>query len=287
MLLRENHNYASSRTVIFQKCSVIVVDLVYMLGVWRLLKTLANTLGLHTRHYSAEAIHLFNIGLLFVDHIHFQYNGLLMGLFLISISFLLEEHYLSAAFLFAFLINMKHIFLYVAPVIGVYLLLNYCCQSTTCRRQKQCQDKEWSWSCSSTTKLLMIGLIPFIVSFGPFCEHLPQIISRLFPFGRGLTHAYWAPNFWSLYNTLDKILSILLRIPKPSEYTAGLVQQYDHLVLPNIRPFITFLLTILAMLPVLWKLFQLPWNCDKRWVLSFLASWHDVNCFLNLIGLRK
>lgn len=40
-----------------------------------------------------------------------------------------------------------------------------------------------------------------------------QILTRLFPFGRGLCHAYWAPNVWVAYNIADKVLVKLLGTP--------------------------------------------------------------------------
>lgn len=249
MLIVQNLNYASPETVYFQRASVIVMDLIYVLGTRCCLSALGVAVSTQ-QHIAGCMLLLFNVGLIFVDHIHFQYNGFLFGLLLLSISALLRERYLWSAFSFAVLLNFKHIFLYMAPAFAVYLLKFYCLNG----KQN---------ALHAMVKLLTVGLTPFVLSFGPFWHQLPQLLSRLFPFKRGLTHAYWAPNLWALYNTADKLAASVLkrtsREATPST-TSGLVQEVQHIVLPSISPLVTFVLTALFMLPILVKLFLAPCN---------------------------
>ena len=108
-----------------------------------------------------------------------------------------------SAFCYSTLLNFKHLYLYCAPAFFIYLLVHYVFNS----------NKEAN-SISRLAKVGAITLLPFFISFGPFVVsgglgYLQQILSRLFPFGRGLVHEYWAPNFWALYFLADKILAAI------------------------------------------------------------------------------
>ncbi|KAM9219923.1 dolichyl pyrophosphate Glc1Man9GlcNAc2 alpha-1,3-glucosyltransferase isoform 7-T8 [Dugong dugon] len=211
MLNTHNLNYSSSRTLLFQRFSVIFTDALFVYAVhecckWTDGKKASKELTEKPK-FILSVLLLWNFGLLIVDHIHFQYNGFLFGLMLLSIARLFQKRHLEGAFLFAVLLHFKHIYLYVAPAYGVYLLRSYCFTANK-------PDGSIRWNSFSFIRFISLGLIVCLVSalsLGPFLalNQLPQVFSRLFPFKRGLCHAYWAPNFWALYNALDKVLSII------------------------------------------------------------------------------
>ncbi|PNJ51097.1 ALG8 isoform 15, partial [Pongo abelii] len=118
---------------------------------------------------------LWNFGLLIVDHIHFQYNGFLFGLMLLSIARLFQKRHMEGAFLFAVLLHFKHIYLYVAPAYGVYLLRSYCFTANK-------PDGSIRWKSFSFVRLISLGLVVFLVSalsLGPFLA-LPSIFCLWF-----------------------------------------------------------------------------------------------------------
>ncbi|TQD73703.1 hypothetical protein C1H46_040761 [Malus baccata] len=83
---------------------------------------------------------------------------------------------------FAVLLCFKHLFVVAAPVYFVYLLRHYC----------------WKGLVRGFWRLSVLGLVlwlaGFTLAYGPFMYHgqMHQVICRMFHFGRGLCHAYWA-----------------------------------------------------------------------------------------------
>lgn len=119
--LHQGLNYSANSVIYFQRLSVIVSDLCLYYGVYRL----SRNFGVWRRRMLLVLI-VWSPALFIVDHMHFQYNGFLLGFLLISLSFLEEGRDLLGGFVFALLLCLKHLFAVAAPVYFVYLLRHYC-----------------------------------------------------------------------------------------------------------------------------------------------------------------
>lgn len=251
-----NLGYASAGTVLFQRLSVITTEVVLLLATFFWGDPYPDTIRMVT-------LVAFNAGLIMVDHIHFQYNGLLLGILVTALWAAREKKPRLLAFLFTVLVLMKHLFAPLAPLVATVLL-------------KQCW-KGRSFDLLKAVEIAAIVVFVVAIAFAPILIdssdmvlQCKQIVSRLFPFGRGLVHAYWAPNIWALYYFLDKVLSFLLRkagfsllaanTSEGSEgmasSTSGLVGDYALHVLPRVPPaFCAFLLVLSTVPPViaLWR----------------------------------
>lgn len=89
-----------------------------------------------------------------------------------------------------------------------------------------------------------------------------QVLARLFPFGRGLCHAYWAPNAWALYSFADKVaaaaaVKLQLRPPAAAANMAGgIVGVSSYIILPDVGAGTCAVLVLVAMLPCLVALWR-------------------------------
>ena len=91
---------------------------------------------------------------------------------------------LEAAFLFAVLLNLKHIFLYMAPAFFVYLLKHYCFSQSPSPPGSPCHaPKRGDFLLTNFVKLGVIVVAVFALSFGPFvymvCIFVVQCIKLL------------------------------------------------------------------------------------------------------------
>lgn len=202
MLQIKNLNYSGWDVIWFQRCTVIATEMLLFIALKIYISTTIPTPQHRTRAHTIALSILLSPALLIIDHIHFQYNGFLSALFILSLVFARRQSTLLLSGLtFAVLLCFKHIYLYVALAYFVYLGRAYCLDPKS-------QAFIPRIRVMNTIKLGVTVLSVFGVAFGPFVYwgEIMQVKERLFPFARGLCHAYWAPNVWALYTFLDKVL---------------------------------------------------------------------------------
>ena len=237
--------------VVFQRCTVILFDVVFWIGCFMICQSFhfkqfyeirkdkdnnmeVQIVSSAQKTKIAFILLVTNPGLILLDHVHFQYNGMLIGILLGSIAMFLKsiqvegviqngnksKHYswmtkskrndLVGAILFALLLTFKHMYLTLAPLYFFYLLRRFCFVRGEGNGSLQ-------FSLSSLILLGGLVLITLIGPFVPFFRHgikkqMMQILSRLFPWQRGLCHDYWAGNVWALYLGLEKVMKVSLRV---------------------------------------------------------------------------
>ncbi|KAG5718760.1 Ribonucleoside-diphosphate reductase small chain [Termitomyces sp. T112] len=270
-----NLNYDSWSVIAYQRTTVILTELI--LGVV-LIKFIRSTIDPPTQRIISASLFL-HPGFLIIDHIHFQYNGFMFGILLWSILMARNGNKLACGVLFAVLLNFKHIYMYLAPAYFIYLLRGFCMTPSGELRIK------------NFLSLANAVIAVFVVSLGPFIlmGQIPQLLSRLFPFTRGLNHAYWAPNAWALITAADRVLlryvkhtgaNVSINVSGVASASRGLVGDTVFAVIPNIRPVHTFIITILFQSIWLVKLWFTPTYKSFLTALtlcgytSFLFGWH-------------
>lgn len=186
--------------------------------------------------------------LLLVDNGHFQYNSVMLGLFVFSLYFLGTRNLFMASVCFVCAMFFKQMALYYSPVIFFAILG----QTTSIRQFK-----------IDFASLVLVGCTVIgtsLILLYPFLEKdvLTQLVVRVFPFARGL----WEDKVASLWCTLNTFIKF------KQLFTEDELKKY------------ALLATLIGMLPACVKAYcrptakVLPWCFASCSWAFFLFSFH-------------
>jgi len=143
-------------------------------------------------------------GLILIDHGHFQYNGISLGLTVAAVAAIGKGRDLVASVLFCLSINYKQMGLYHALPFFCYLLGN-------------CLPKQNVSLIAGFTKLLSLGsvvIVTFFVIWFPFLKNVNlvvQVLHRLFPLARGVFEDK-VSNVWCCLNVVLKFKNMFTNL---------------------------------------------------------------------------
>jgi alpha-1,3-glucosyltransferase len=153
-------------------------------------------------------------------------------------------------------------------------------------KDKKFQIKKFLLLAFTIVSVFVRSFVPFIyLSYNEkSLEPIIQIFRRLFPFGRGLLHSYWAPNFWAIYSFFDKImfhynysyLQTDASIKQQNSSSLGLTQITEFNILPNITSktaniIVVFLALLLILKSLVWDKYHIELKHRNNQFIKYLT----------------
>ncbi|KAI8394064.1 glycosyl transferase [Radiomyces spectabilis] len=186
----------SMSSKMFMRCTVLVSEaIIYIPAVLTYCLIVHGSQGFRKKHIAAVLI-LMQPGLLMIDHGHFQFNSVMLGLTLWAVNAFLTGHWVVGSIFFCLSLLFKQMALYYAPAVFGYLL-------------GQCLSDPNGWILF--VKLGVTVILTFACLFSPWLsslEDLQQVIHRIFPVARGLYEDKVA-NVWCTLNIFIKLRHML------------------------------------------------------------------------------
>ena len=315
-LLPDVDNEPSDNCVKFHRCTVILSDVVLFIGAYFASTSMGEVLRSNNRPHNTLLAFLFivtNPGLIMLDHVHFQYNGMMLGILLCSIACIIRGTYhkmeeysttqqangdrremktcqshqlweLGGAATFAALLAMKHLYLTLAPLYLFYLLRHHCFivkkeiihKSFIDREERHQGGMKFHFSWKRFVLLAIVTAVCFLGPFIPFLlqsnptKQIEQMLQRLFPFGRGLVHDYWAANVWALYLFISRVATFVFRRAPLPDDVRSLIEPF--IPFPKPSPGLVTIILLLGIVPAMIYAWKVGSSSLKRW-------WHS-NSFI-------
>ncbi|KAL0378076.1 UNVERIFIED_CONTAM: putative dolichyl pyrophosphate Man9GlcNAc2 alpha-1,3-glucosyltransferase [Sesamum radiatum] len=178
---------------------------------------------------------LLNPCIILIDHGHFQYNCISLGLTLAAVAAILSDRDLVGSMLFCLALNHKQMSAYYAPAFFGYLL------GKSLRRKNPILE---------VLKLGLVVLGTFALVWWPYLHSMDaslEVLSRLAPFERGIYEDYVA-NFWC---------------------ATSVVVKWKRLFSTQLLKLLSLTATVSACIP---SMIQLIWSPTKRGFLRGLLN---------------
>ncbi|XP_024892445.1 probable dolichyl pyrophosphate Man9GlcNAc2 alpha-1,3-glucosyltransferase isoform X1 [Temnothorax curvispinosus] len=208
--LGESRGFESATHKYFMRLTVLIADiLIYLPAIvyfminscsWGSCKFDESNIFKFTKRDLAVLTALIYPGLILIDHGHFQYNCVSLGLFVAAVAVIVQDSFVVSSVLFVLALNYKQMELYHALPFFFYIL----------GRHTPGKTRSWSHCVRMLTCISLAVLLTFYVIWIPFLKSRDLFFSavlRLFPFSRGVFEDKVA-NVWCAINVVCKLRQI-------------------------------------------------------------------------------